>query len=664
MINFSSLAKPFERTDNSFRLKETVSTTERLPTPGRSSRLTNKNIFPNSVEVVQPINQNNKKVVSLTTGFSIRRNLNNTNNPYTLTVLTRPFDNFNQSHKTDNRLYNKDKPIKLNSYNVQNNNDAREISIESQEDTIINAEGRSSESSMRRKDTSSEIVSDDDDDLPDFVRPIKTKQTVRPRIKLASVPSTTATTKYYLKTVVKRPAPFSSNNDKSEDSTENVINTEALIDTGLQNVREKGKLNVHENGSIQSESPTWEQYEDSEEIWNKPIVSPYRTLNNLRNSYNRNENSVQDYTTSTTSTTRYTAPSTTQREYVRNNVRKEEISSSKPSYYSYRVEDDDIPDQTTEVFSGTVKNIIKAFFSLGSTPKSQEAMQFTSTTPKLTTYSTTILPEEKVVNIGYQKKPLKYVDEKPYRYNVKRLQIITEPTINRFISPSVETTSYTEREYNTGFSSTTPTTTTLSTMANAPVEFSPPETTPLMQESSTTNDYRNSPVTDLYQSKFNRFITSTPKQATERPYNENSRKFQNIISQEPSSESNDRDKISYNIVDDEVTKLTKTNSEPTKTPTETEWDRPTNKIVSEIATTTSTTKSTTMKIETTSTTKSLSFPTRASRVNPAIKLAATNLGGGRRSYQSSSKCSSDNSLQANPKCNEIKYQRYYTPASS
>ncbi|CAH2050063.1 unnamed protein product, partial [Iphiclides podalirius] len=39
------------------------------------------------------------------------------------------------------------------------------------------------------------------------------------------------------------------------------------------------------------------------------------------------------------------------------------------------------------------------------------------------------------------------------------------------------------------------------------------------------------------------------------------------------------------------------------------------------------------------------------------QLAAANLGGGRRSYQSSTNCSSDNSLQANPKCNEIKYQR-------
>lgn len=163
---------------------------------------------------------------------------------------------------------------------------------------------------------------------------------------------------------------------------------------------------------------------------------------------------------------------------------------------------------------------------------------------------------------------------------------------------------------------------------------------------SSTSAFRNIPSRDSYQSKFSSFITSKPE-------NEASFKFKNIINDAPSTESSNRD----SELNDEVIEPTQSLVED-KATTETEVRH--NNVESEIASTTSTTKSTTtLKFEpTTSTTKSISFPPRASRVNPAIKLAATNPGGGRRSYQSSSKCSSDNSLQANPKCNEIKYQRY------
>lgn len=588
------------------------------------------------MEVVQSSpSRGNKKVVSLTTGFSIRRNLNNSNNPYTLTVISRPFDSYNRSKNTNNSENNKNKPVSSNPY-YDGESASKEVSIESQEDTIINTEEQFSESSMRRNDGSHEI---EESIKPIHIRPSRTKTIFKPRTKIVPPPSTTSTTKYYLKSVIKRPAPFSSNNEQTEDSTENAINTEALIEAGLQNSRGNSYYNLHANNLQQDNLKS----DKSEATWNEPTISPYRTLDNLRNNYNRKEKLAQDYSMTTTSTTRPTTQPTT-KNYARQNVKTDELTPNKASYYSYRVLDEEIPDHTEdhEVFSGTVKNIIKTFFdNIVSTPKPTEQYS----TPRLVT---TLPPEEKTVNIGFYKKPLKYIDEQPLRSNIKRVQIITEPTVSRYVSPKVDVINFSERNSDQvkAFSLTTST----STMPTS-VVFSNPETTP---------DTRETINRETYQSKFNAFVTNKAEIGSERGFKnepeEISRKFQKIIvSGEPSS-----DQISINNVENEVTKLTRIDSEPTKAPIEHEWNRPTNKAVSEIATTTSTTKSTTttIKTESTSTTKSLSFPTRASRVNPAIKLAATTLGGGRRSYQSSSKCSSDNSLQANPKCNEIKYQRY------
>ncbi|XP_049873006.1 mucin-5AC isoform X2 [Pectinophora gossypiella] len=644
MINFSSLAKPFERTDNSHRLQETLTSTEKLLTPRLPSRVSNNNVNKISDGVQLRTKSDNKKVVSLTTGFSIRRNPNNSYNPYTLTVLTRPFDHFNKS-KPAHVPENNDRQKSVNTYLIDDENDAREISIESQEDTYIGSR-ELADASMRRKDSSPEIISEEDD-IPIYVRPT-TKTSLKPRIKLVPTSSTPGTTKYYLKTVIKRPAPFGASSEQNEDSTENSVNTDVLIEAGLQNARANGHLNSQVNNSVTTEAPSWIEYNEGERKWDKPAVSPYRTLDNLRNAYNKKENLVRD-TTTTASTTRFTT-TTTPKEIIRQYVRTEGKTTSKPAYYSYRVLDDDMPDQTTEVFSGTVKSIIKAFFdNFSVTPKPQPVEQYRTPTPVITT---TLQPVEKVVNIGFQKKPFKYADEKPLRNNVKRLQIITEPSVNRFVYPSEETVRFTERntEYFKDFSSTS---TTPAPLTDVPLVSAIPETTPY---GKANNEYDSIPSRDTIQSKFSVFATNKPEVPTVDTFVENSRKFNKIINDE-SVQSNYRDKVSYNNnLENEVTKLTQV--EPTKTTTEFEWIRPTNKVVSEIATTTSTTKSTTVKVEpTTSTTKSISFPTRPSRVNPAIKLAATNPGGGRRSYQSSSKCSSDNSLQANPKCNEIKYQR-------
>lgn len=647
MINFSSLAKPFEKTDNSYRLHETLTSTEKIPNFRLPFRVTNNTDNETSVGKVS-LNRENKNVVSLTTGFSIRRNPNNTNNPYTLTVITRPFDKHNNAQYRESTKFS-ERPV-----NTFSNEDisGRELSIESQEDTILYPYP-SSERSMRRKDSSSEFVNQDDDQ-PIYVRPVEPKLVAKqskPRIKLTPTTSP-STTKYYLKTVIKRPAPFGANQELKEDSTENTINTDALIETGLQNVRTNGNINFDVNDTINTNSPKWDQYSSSEELFEKPTVSPYQALDNLRSVYDKKE-VLQDYTTSTTSTTLYTTPAP--KNFINNNPGTEERTPK--SYYSYRIVDEEIPDSTTEVLSGTVKNIIKAFFNniASPAPRPRPLLGFTSTTPLI---STARQHEQKVVNIGFQKKIPTFGDEKPLRNNVKRLQIITEPTSPRLVSSSIDTPRISER-YNDNrqdFSSTTSTTTTSSA-----VVYKNPVTTPFIRQSSIDSDLDNTPAQLPQQSKFNMFIINKPE-PSEDPHKplENSRKFQNLLTDKPSTVQSLYDSVSYNNDDNEVTRPTKPNPEISITPTDIEWDRPTNKIP-EIATTTSTTKSTTVRIPLTSTTKNLSFPTRASRVNPAIKLAATNPGGGRRSYQSSSKCSSDNSLQPNPKCNEIKYQRYYTP---
>ncbi|XP_047019611.1 mucin-5AC isoform X2 [Helicoverpa zea] len=632
-INFSSLAKPFEKTDNVFRLKETISSTETLPTSSRrSSEVTNNN----NVEVVRSKSNRNNKKVSLTSGFSIRRNPNNTNNPYTLTVLTRPLEDFDKARKPSSRgdRGNVSRQRQSDRYYYDSSSNSKDASVE----PVVESNSKyetSSENSMRRNDFGPDN-SEDDYDIPVFTRPTSRTKTAKSRIRTTTIPSTTST-KYHIKTVNTRPTPFSYNNQEIVDSTENAINTEALIETGLQNARVIELSTEALNNTLNEQLPTRE-YDSSQYVWTEPPVSPFKTLDNLRNTYRNFES--REHTTSTTSTT--VSTTTTHRPTRIRNVKKQK-HSRKPSYYSYRLEDESVPDQTTEIFNGKVKTVIKAFLNnFVSSPEPQIVVDFstTATTPKPTTPIQRT--DDEIVNIGFQKKTLKYVDEKPLRSNVKRLQIITEQPLSRFVTPSPESISFTEESEVKDFSSTT---TTMTTMSSTPFAYTNLPTSPMAILSS-TSDLRNIPSRDPYQSKFSSFITNKPE-------NEGSLKFQNIINEAPSTESNIREMD----VNDEVVIQTTQSVVEDKASTETE--RRPSILESEIASTTSTTKSTTtMKIEpTTSTTKSISFPPRASRVNPAIKLAATNPGGGRRSYQSSSKCSSDNSLQANPKCNEIKYQR-------
>ncbi|XP_063357692.1 mucin-2 isoform X1 [Cydia amplana] len=627
IINLSSFAKPFEKTDNTHRLKENLPS-EKL-THRHSPRVTNKNNnIP--VEVVKTSSNENKKVVSLTTGFSIRRNPNNTNNPYTLTVLTRPFDNYHNSRKHIT-------PEEKTKQQVTETRHDELENVQKPVESLIDEDNvGSSESSLRRSSI--------EEDIPVYSRPQSRPKTSYQYSREDYATPPTTTTKYYLKTVIKRPAPapFTYSNDQKESSTENTIDTEALIETGLRNVK---NTQTQSTTPINRDLPDWEQYETHSEQWNKPVVSPYRTLNNLRN--NEENNEAIDFTTSTASTTRYT---TTQKVILSSTAKPQELLSSKPAYYSYKVDDDEVSDQTTEVFSGKVKSVIKAFLSnFGGASSTERVKQIVNT----------VAPqEEKVVNIGFQKKMLKYIDEKPARHHIQRVHIITEQPTTRFSPTTIDTPNYTQRDFVSTPSqsiSNRGTSTTITPASSIFAEYAETTPTPMLQTPS-NNVLRNIPNTEYSDSKFNSFnnYVTENTQKTVKPQPENSRKFLKII-EEPSTELTKIDSTFNNNIDNEVTKLTKS-TEPTKTTTETERYRQAS-VLNEIASTTSSTKSTTTyKVDVTPTKKSLSFPTRASRVNPAIKLAATNPGVGRRSYQST-KCSSDNSLQPNPKCNEIKYQR-------
>ncbi|KOB79386.1 Chitin deacetylase-like 5 [Operophtera brumata] len=513
------------------RLAETISTTEQISTARRPSKVTNNN-NDQSVTVVRSETDNDKKkYVSLTTGFSIRRNSNNTNNPYTLTLLTRPFEEYENSRRNSS-VTNTNPKAKPSRYYYESSSETNENL------------GKLTES-RNATDNSNPVIS------------------ITPRT-------------------------------------------------------ERGR---------------WHNY------WNEPTISPYKTLEKLR--YNsRQENLVQVAPTSVTPTPTPFRTTTAKKLYYSNSNKQSRIN---PSYYSYRLEDEVVPDQTTEIFSGKVKNVIKAFLDFSS-PAPQSIEESSSSTFKPS--STTPQSKQKVVNIGFQKKTVKYVDEKPSRNNVKHLQIITEPSVNnRLFTSSVG------KAVSQDFSSTTP---AMSTMSTIPfITTTPVMTTPFIIETSTFGRHLV-PNSEIYQSKFNNFMTNAPEPiVTTASDIETSRKFQNIFKVQNGNQNVDFDKS------DQLKPAIQNINEAIRAP-EIELKKPSlEEVNNEIASTTSTTKSTTttvMKVPTTISTKSVSFPTRASRVNPAIKLAASNPGSGRRSYQSSSKCSSDNSLQ-DPKCNEIKYQR-------
>nr|XP_026497041.1 uncharacterized protein LOC113401365 isoform X3 [Vanessa tameamea] len=618
IINFSSLAKPFERTDNSYRLDEP--STEKLPTRRLTSRVTNSNRRDNVKIEQDNSNEKTKKMFSLSTGFSFRRNVNNTKNPYTLTLISKPFDEYSTSRTKNNRI-NNNKKQHIQRFHYDTSNDGNS---EKHKKIIATYDDRST---LRRKDISSE-ANNNDDDISIYSTPSVQKFTSRTRIRTSTTP-TTVDTKYYLKTILKRPV-------SNDDSTENSINTEALLERNSHNVTDDHDLNL--NAYPVEDSDNWKQIDFSDN-YNEPIISPYKTLDNLRNTERvPSENVRQDIdamSTISSTTKRYfsTTPKLDTFEQSKPNL------SRKPSYYLYHVEDEVMADQTTEVLNGKVKSVIKSFISNFPSSSTSRHVEYTSTTPQT---------DDKVINIESQR--IKHFPvEQPFRSHLQQLKVITESNMIRYVSPTGETITFTgpNRDTNNDYSSSTMPT-IYSTSQRPLVDI---ETEAGLIDTVPSPDYVSEK--GIYQSKFSTF-------AKGKSDIEKSRKYQSIINIEESPNDNIKIKSHENTDNIDVTPIVVVSSENVKAQTETEHPRLVNDYISDIASTTSTTKSTTTLkavTETKPTTKSVSFPTRASRINPAIKLAAANLGGGRRSYQSSSNCSSDNSLQVNPKCNEIKYQR-------
>ncbi|XP_045491546.1 uncharacterized protein LOC123691260 isoform X4 [Colias croceus] len=606
VINLSSLAKPFEKTGNSNRLSnDASSTTTNLPTRRTSSRAPASNN--NNFELVHSdSNKTNKKMISLTTGFSIRRNINDTNNPYTVTMHTQPF----VSQNTRNSDTKKHDIQRYYYYDLNKNSDT----LKKDDDVFNNDQSPTT----RRNDACLDV-----EEITKYKKPIiKVTSTSKPRIRINTTPPPTDSTKYYLKTILKRPALQLNKFVNIDQSTENNIKTDEPVESELEDIKNDYIFSPLESST---EKINDQLYTANNRQWDKPVISPYETLNNLRNKDTEQDVDYLSTSSSTSTTTTTIAP----RQYLERYV-TEKHSPRKSSYYTYRVADDDVLDQTTEMFNGRVKNIIKTFFnSLQSTPSIETSSPFSSS-PR----------NEETVNIGFQKKKVKYSDEKPVRNNIKYVQIITEPVTLAEIAPTYTTIAEVVKEAEDPFL-TTSTLNPTTTLVQLPQDQ---QTPPTILESSTVNDIVNIQKPTTFESKFSKLVTN-------KPHTEKSHKYSKIITKEPttvypnSSLSNENEPTSELNNPTDISSTTPDDLQPI--------------VVSDIASTTSTTKSTTTiktEYDLTSTKSTLPFPTRVSRVNPAIKLAAKNLGGGRRSYQSSN-CSTDNRLQANPKCNEIKYQR-------
>lgn len=587
-LNFSSFAKPFEKTNNSLKFRQTISKTELSDEPSPISKYVNGDS--------RNYNNENNKIVSLSTGFSIRRNLSNSSNPYTLTVISRPLDNYNISRKS---LNGKLIPVNNKHYDI-----SKEISHERSRQSL--------KYPTRRTDSSHEqFYNKEEDEGPlVYIRPNKNtnnRDSIQYPTLKPTVPSTMGP-KYFLKTVIKRPAPFSTHDEQYLGSTENNIDTDILIEKGLQNAQKNNIINTSaERNSV---------FKSTEEPQLDLTVSPYRTLENLRKPYaGKNSNSRFDVTSLPTSTAEYISQSAN-KDIVENPPKVNSFPSK--SYTSYKFDDNVQTDTPSGIFSNTAKQILRAFF--GRVPS--------KTTTKLpeVTYSPSngvSDDEEKTVNIGFKKKTFKYSEPKVTPKYIKHVEIIPE-TMSIDTTPLPKTYKYISED-SSMLSTTTPVTTT-----------GPPYWNNINEV--TTNVYSQTIQDD------------SPKILKY----ESTSKFMNIIKKSSSTENEYNKYDSSNNLNTEDKLLTPTDSDSTTTLyPEQNFD------IMKYETKPSTKPTVTKTVPMTTTKSYSSLPTRATRVNPAIKLAATNLGGGRRSYQSTSNCSSDDSLQANPKCNEIKYQRYF-----
>ncbi|XP_041975244.1 uncharacterized protein LOC121730318 isoform X2 [Aricia agestis] len=629
VINISSLAKPFRKTDNIPVTDNDLHSTQVAPTYKPRTYTQTKTLDrKDSVEIISaPYEKSDKKIISLTTGFSIRRNSDDNKNPYTLTYISKPLNTqnaFNYNTNIGSKSENKFKDYYDTSKSIE----------QVLEKKISDSDVLPLDKRIRRKHNKHDKVHDEDQ-IPYIDTSTEQTTTLSP----------TKATKYYLKMVHKRPATTTPSAVTNSEHSALYYNTESSS-RDYYSTPEPIILNTND----------WNQYNTNDQNVDSQIS--YYKPNNLRNFYDADKDITPESSSSTTTSTLLSPSnsiySTSEKSADINRDNSDYYKKPKPSYYLYHLEDDVQADKTTEIFGGNVKAVLKSFLNdvsstssneLVSTPSSPSSIEYSSPKDRYTPKET-----EKTVHIGFQKKKkVKYADEKPIRNHYKHLEIITEPSVNQYLAPTFDSLSYVTTEKS--HEKDRPPSSTESPAAQI-------ESLPLNNERNNYNqDSEFEAVTkhDRYLSKFSGVIKSKPKIT-------DSRKYHIIVNEDPQEPQEpiktDNYDLSYNDKND-LTENSVGIVETVKTSTEPIKHQSTTTVSYDDEITTTTVKSTTtQKIEKeTKPTKSLSFPTRASRINPAIKLAATSSGGGRRSYQSSSNCSSDNSLQDNPKCNEIKYQR-------
>nr|XP_032529041.1 uncharacterized protein LOC116779016 isoform X4 [Danaus plexippus plexippus] len=614
-INLSSHAKPFEKTDNAHRLLEpSTEITTRRPT----TRVTENN--KNFVSLVhESPDVGNKKMISLTTGFSIRRNVNNTKNPYTLTIISKPFENNSSVATKNTRVKNNKKHSIQRLYYDINEKDVTQ--------TEINKGLRNGEQASEEVDivniASHQKENDFEGPADNYMSSSVRTPTYRPRIRFSNSATPTTTTK---EEVFKRPV---------SESTTSSISPKTFTDSRLDRANENSE-NKHYVDSNKSQGFKQVDYiiQDEDLKYKYPIVSPYKTLDNLRNTgrdYLSRDDKI-DIPSSTMSTGTSSLRSVT-------TTSSDRVTRKKPSYYLYNIKDDE-NEQTTEIYKSGVKQKNRILFK-----------DAHSSTPKIVEFispSTTLETNEEVVNIGFKNKKQNASVQKPSRNSFKHVSILTEPSVLRNISPSVDNpTTVINHVPELKYDSVQTANPTISLSSEIPMMDAATEGA--FRDIIPNIDYELTTKSHSLKSKFSSLMNKGSRDEEPR-----SHKFKKIIETEIKPVDSNIDHYS-----ERSNSNLETNIDSKDLTTETQI-RLTNDFVNDIASTTSTTKSTTtfkIDVENKQTSKSLSYPTRASRINPAIKLAAASVGGGRRSYQSPSNCSSDNSLQVNPKCNEIKYPR-------
>ncbi|GBP42083.1 hypothetical protein EVAR_29438_1 [Eumeta japonica] len=573
-----------------------------------------------------------KNAVSFTTGFSIRRDGNDdNNNTYTLTVITRPFQNSDGNNsKTEGLKTNHQ--TKINRFYYKTEDEGYVNPTRKRVDkTLLESDEKYTQAPLIRRTDSQSVYNAREDDFPRNLnlKQSNTREQKNKRRRIKNYVSTTTVSsttvddsnvhKYYLKTVLRRPAPFSTDNSGNpdnfvektlEDARNNDFTDNQEIPEILQEFSEEKDFTIKKN-SEQRELP----------------VSPYKSLNNLRNDYITQRRPQQDFPT----TRSYYNFSNKEESYKNNR----EVTTQNLR----RRNENNYIEGTTEVFSTATQRLINVLLNNFTNASNQVTSSYPRTYVTTTSTTTTSVPP---VNIADYKQTSKYNDDYSIsKTNFRTLETTSENHLQEKVHSQLE------------IDSSAP---LVEKSEKSPHIFDDSRN-PFVSRDNYENEKDN--ITNLDFNEPQYIVNTEIKKDALASINQKTKELSNPVLIDYNDKEVD---ISYNKIDYEAAKPVEPFiSTPSKDDLKPDFDDNTDLTTStenfRLATTELTTRST---ITTTTTLKSISFPTRPSRVNPAIKMAAANPGGGRRSYQSS-KCSSDNSLQANPKCNEIKYQRPTTP---